>query len=212
MDTNIYDEFIQHLRLKQYEPGDILEKHHILPRFKQGTNDANNILKISPEDHTLAHYYRFLVFQEKGDKLAYLMRKNQKNEASFIRSQLAVFSNKEKKQLFWDSKWQSCQGIKGGKIAGRKNTLLQQKARSVVGKQYGSKVGISNQSEELKFVLKRSMVWEYKTGLIVKTIPCKSFKQICEQLEKKIPNSIRNSLVFFNYYMVKKNNYMVGNF
>lgn len=100
MDTNIYDEFIQHLRLKQYEPGDILEKHHILPRFKQGTNDANNILKISPEDHTLAHYYRFLVFQEKGDKLAYLMRKNQKNEASFIRSQLAVFSNKEKKQLF----------------------------------------------------------------------------------------------------------------
>ena len=48
------------------------------------------------------------------------------------------------------------------------------------------------------------MVCLYKTGLIVKTIPCKSFKQICEQLEKKIPNSIRNSSCFFKLLYGKK--------
>jgi hypothetical protein len=81
------------------------------------------VLLCTSKDHTLAHYYRYLAFKQKGDYVAFTMRWNQKIGIK-ERSILAVEKNKKLGNTFWNSEWQSIQGKKGGKISGQKNALL----------------------------------------------------------------------------------------
>lgn len=37
-----------------------------------------------------------------------------------------------------------------------------------------------------------SQIWEHDCGIRVKTAPCDTFKQVCNQLESVLPNMIRN--------------------
>ena len=62
-----------------------LEKHHILPVFAGGSNQPENLVRLPPEHHTLAHFYRYLAYSQIGDKVAYTMRRNQTNEGSLVR-------------------------------------------------------------------------------------------------------------------------------
>jgi hypothetical protein len=64
------------------------------------------------------------------------MRWNQKIGCS-ERALLSVDVNRKLKNTFWNSKWQSEQGEKGGKIGGAKKTLKQTQARQKVGLTYG---------------------------------------------------------------------------
>lgn len=193
---DIYEMFIEQHKSKKYPSGTRLEKHHILPRFQKGTDDPDNILSLSIKDHTLAHFYRYLAYSQRGDKVAYTMRQNQTEDTARNRSMLAVEANKADKKLFWDPDWQSLQGTKGGKVAGKKNTLAQQQARSQVGKIYGPKVGISNQSTKLKALLQNTITWRHRSGKIVTTNPSESFQAICNVLNSNIPGEIRNSSSF----------------
>lgn len=74
---NIYDAFCLHLKKK--EAGLIkakvrrLERHHILPIHAGGKKDGPCIWTL-PKDHTLAHFYRWRVYKEQGDYVAFLMR------------------------------------------------------------------------------------------------------------------------------------------
>ena len=192
----IYDYFLENHREEQYPKGTVFEKHHVVPIFAGGLDDPKNIVRLSPEHHTLAHFYRYLTYSQKGDKVAYTMRINQTNEGSLMRSELAIEANKVKEQLFWDRAWQSKQGKKGGKAAGVMNTIAQQKARSIVGKTYGRKVGVSRQSARLKDLLKNAIIWRHKSGKEVVTNPCNSFKEICDQLEVVVPGEIKNNSSF----------------
>lgn len=193
---DIYEMFIEQHKSKKYPLGTSLEKHHILPRFQKGTDDPGNILSLSIKDHTLAHFYRYLAYSQRGDKVAYTMRQNQTEDTARNRSMLAVETNKAGKKLFWDPDWQSVQGTKGGKVAGKKNTLAQQQARSQVGKIYGPKVGISNQSTKLKALLQNTITWRHRSGKTVTTNPSESFQAICDVLNSNIPGEIRNSSSF----------------
>lgn len=195
---DIYQQFIEAFKQKKYVFPIRLEKHHILPLHAGGKNNSENIVLLSIEDHALAHFYRFLSYKDKNDKLAYLFRKNDNSEAFLLRSQQALKSREKKGLLkrFQDSKAQALLGKKGGKIAGSLNTASQKKARSIVGKKYGKIVGKSNQSLLLKKLLTMFMVWEYENGLRVKTKPCDTFKKICDQLESAIPNKIKNESSF----------------
>jgi hypothetical protein len=51
----IYDEFIKDRRQK--EPGltGYTERHHIVPKWSGGTDDPDNIIRLTPEDHYFAH-------------------------------------------------------------------------------------------------------------------------------------------------------------
>lgn len=50
----IYREFLADRRLR--EPTiEVFEKHHIRPRSLGGSNDPENIIRLSPEDHVFAH-------------------------------------------------------------------------------------------------------------------------------------------------------------
>ena len=119
----IYEQFVFYLKAK--EKTLLLtasyEKHHILPLHYGGLNNGPTVL-CSSKDHILAHYYRYLACGQRGDFVAYKMRWNQKLSLS-ERSQLAVEKNKQHKNTFWNSEWQSLQGKKGGKKSGKTNAL-----------------------------------------------------------------------------------------
>lgn len=203
---DIYQQFVEAFKKKIYIFPTCLEKHHILPLHAGGSNNSENILILSIEDHALAHFYRFLASKDKNDKLAYLFRKNDKKEAFLLRSKKGLLSREKKGLLkrFKDSKAQALLGKKGGKIAGSLNTLPQKKARTIVGKKDGKIVGKSNQSLLSKKLLTMFMVWEYENGLRIKTKPCDTFKKICDQLENAIPNNIRNESSFIKVLYGKR--------
>lgn len=127
---DIYQQFIDSLKRKKYVIGTFLEKHHILPLHAGGDNSSGNLISLSIKDHALAHFYRFLAYNDKNDKLAYHFRKNDKKEAFRLRAELGLLSREKKGLLkrFKDSKAQALLGKKGGKVAGSLNTLAQRKA------------------------------------------------------------------------------------
>lgn len=184
--NNIYKQFIDYLK-KEEKKLDLneknLEKHHILPLHSGGSKDGPVIL-CTQKNHTLAHYYRYLIFKKDGDLVAYKMCLNQKIGV-YERALLSVKTNKKLKNKFWDSDWQSIQGKKGGIKGGSANTFNQYKAHQKVGLNYGfglntenhktirkrgglknsnkqkiarSKVGISQQTPQLKKFLSKSTI------------------------------------------------------
>jgi hypothetical protein len=193
---NIYEQFIEHLTKEEKKLNlndKNLEKHHILPLHSGGQKDGPVVL-CTQKNHTLAHYYRYLVYKERGDKVAYIMRWNQKLGIR-ERSLLAVEKNRKLKNLFWNSNWQSEQGKKGGLKGGKANTFAQKKSRQQIGLTYGEKS--KNASNKLKTILKKKTVWIYKLKnqqfIIVKIAPQKSFSKLIKILsnisQKKINNS-----------------------
>lgn len=64
----IYEQFIKYLKEKEKNLTLIdknLEKHHILPLHAGGQKDGPIIL-CTQQNHTLAHYYRYLSYGELG--------------------------------------------------------------------------------------------------------------------------------------------------
>jgi hypothetical protein len=117
---NLYELFLQKHPEEIYPKGIHLQKHHIIPRFESGTDSNENFVRLSPKDHTLAHFYRYRIYFQLGYKVAYEMRRNQTNEVNLLREKVAAATNKINKRLFWDVLWQSKQGEKGGKKRGKK--------------------------------------------------------------------------------------------
>lgn len=140
----------------------------------------------------MAHFYRYLVYQELGDLVCYQMRKNQINASS--RSLLAVKKNKALGNLFWNFEWQKQQGLKGGLKGGKKNSEKQKIARQQVGLKYGVQNGIKNQSSALKKVLSKTTVWHYtikqKILFSVTILPQKSFSNLIHILQNNTPCNI----------------------
>lgn len=178
----IYEQFIEYCKTENFD-SEYYEKHHIVPKHSGGTDEKENLIYLPPHIHTLTHYYRWLSFQEIGDKVAYEMRWNQDLESVKLRSQLAVKTNKEKGNLFWNSEWQREQGLKGGTRGGSANTQNQFLARRKVGKTYGKQVGLSRQKSDLVEILKHPTTWKHKTGFYVSLPPQESVSKLCEELQ-----------------------------
>ena len=178
----IYEQFIEYCKSENFD-SECYEKHHIVPKHSGGTDDKENLIYLPPHIHTLSHYYRWLTFQEIGDKVAYEMRWNQDIESVKLRSQLAVETNKQKGNTFWNSEWQREQGLKGGTKGGSANTQNQFLARQKVGKTYGKQVGLSRQKSDLVEILKHPTTWKHKTGYYVTLPPQESVSKLCKELQ-----------------------------
>ena len=70
---NIYTQYIDYLKKKTKNKNLDLEKHHIIPLHDKGEKSGEIVLCTS-QQHTLAHYYRFLAYGQKGDLIAFTMR------------------------------------------------------------------------------------------------------------------------------------------
>jgi hypothetical protein len=66
-----YLRFIEHCKKKKYHANEYLERHHIVPRHAGGTNNKENLIKLSLKDHTLAHKIRYEVYRSQYDLSAY---------------------------------------------------------------------------------------------------------------------------------------------
>ena len=75
--SGTYDRYIEMLKTKTVQGN--TDKHHVVPKHDNGSDNASNIISISVRDHILAH---LLLYLEKGrfeDLLAYTLRKATQN-------------------------------------------------------------------------------------------------------------------------------------
>lgn len=68
------------------------EKHHIIPKHMGGDNSKNNLVLLTFREHVLAHYLLWRIYKKAGDKLMWLIRSKQTEEAQRLRSKLATES------------------------------------------------------------------------------------------------------------------------
>lgn len=71
----IYNPFICYLQFLEkkgftLEEQKTLEKHHIMPLHDDGSKKGPVVL-CTAKNHTLAHFYRFLTWQQLGDQICF---------------------------------------------------------------------------------------------------------------------------------------------
>ena len=152
------DRYVQYLRTK--EPRKPLEKHHILPKHMGGSNSSENLISINTRDHILVHLLLFLEYGNRGNLLAYTFRKSTEHFDFNSHGKKMAALNQLLGRSFWNPEVQRELGKRGGSLGGSKNTDAQLKARQQVGKTYGRNVGLGNQSQTVKELLKNIFVFE----------------------------------------------------
>ena len=161
----IYDQFIKYLK-KEETKLDLnlkgLEKHHILPLHDGGQKNGPVVL-CSRQNHTLAHYYRYLTYGQIGDRICFQMRRGCQMSSTDM-ALLAVQTLKRKKIGFYNSEWQSIQGKKPKK-----------KPKTQNQKNQCQQLGHSRKKKILCELLKRKVIWKYedKQSRLFKTPPRK---------------------------------------
>lgn len=50
-----YDKLINRSRNNKFSPGEYFEEHHIIPRCIGGSNDSDNLVKLTAREHYIAH-------------------------------------------------------------------------------------------------------------------------------------------------------------
>lgn len=151
----IYDQYIQYLKNRQVNAGEKLYKHRILPGHKDGRYIPQNIVFVTYSEHCLAHFYRFLTYQDPNDELAYRLMVSQDPDVHLLKSSCGgkiggkktAVIHKNAKTLFYSEEWQKKYGFKK---AGQRNVesgylkklnaSLTKEQRSKAGKRGGRKV------------------------------------------------------------------------
>lgn len=123
---DIYNQYISYLKIRPQDPKAKLEKHRIVPKHDNGTYNSKNVIHITFREHTLAHFYRYLSYQQKGDLIAYKFMCCQSEEGRLLMASYAGKiggtktnkKNKANKTNFYSSEWQKTFGDKN---AGKRN-------------------------------------------------------------------------------------------
>lgn len=187
----IYEQFIEYLKKEESKLNLIdknLEKHHILPLHAGGLKNDPVVL-CTHKNHTLAHYYRFLSYNEVGDLVAYKMMSGF-TMSSQERALLGVQKMKRDKINFFNPTWQSKQGSKKKKS---KKTKVQIESCK--------KTGFNNRQYILEMILTKKTVWKYfvksENILFYKIIePGQNITDIISILETSSNNQFNNKKVF----------------
>ena len=154
-----------------------------MPQHDGGTYDIENVVLCSFEDHRLAHFYRYLAYEQQGDLIAWQLMSGQDEEA---RRTLASYAgkiggkasserNKKKLELFYDPEWQKLHGYKG---AGKRNvesghlaklndeiSQVRPEQRSKAGKR-GAKARIAKQQNEKTALFDPTQIVQKKGNLV----------------------------------------------
>jgi hypothetical protein len=151
-----YERYIEYLSQKPTQGS--TEKHHKVPKHANGLDVEENLIRISPRDHILAHLIRYLEMGQKGDLQAYSFRKATGHIDLSSQGKRIAFMNKLNKRCFWDSEFQREMGKRGGSKGGSRNTFAQFQARQKVGLKYGRSMGITNQNSKTKELIQNNTI------------------------------------------------------
>jgi hypothetical protein len=157
-----YSKFIDRMKLKDTQGN--TEKHHILPRHRGGLDNLSNLIILEVRDHIAAHLILYLEFGYQGDLNAYIFRKATSHINFKTQGQRIAELNRLHEKGWFNTEVQRELGKRGGAKGGLANTDVQFKARSKVGNKYGKKVGLNNQSEHLKSILRSTLVFQHKNA------------------------------------------------
>jgi len=115
---NIYEQFRKYVSQLEYPVGTMVEYHHEPPHHTGRSSDSSEMNIIaSLEHHALLHYYRWLSYGEIQDKISWLWRRGQDEEARKIMNKKSIETRKEKSIGFFDSRFQSEMGSRGAKVS-----------------------------------------------------------------------------------------------
>jgi hypothetical protein len=126
---NVYERFITRLK-DQVLSNQYYEKHHIIPRYMEGTNNAANIIKLTYRQHILAHLLLYRVYRNIEDLTAYKLMKglceSQKQAISQMigekhkRSGHIYKLGQKNKETGWINSIKTTESLsRGGKAAGK---------------------------------------------------------------------------------------------
>ena len=108
----IYENFVASRRLLEQslvDSGDYKEVHHILPRSLGGSNDKDNLIALTPEDHYFAHLLLAKIY---GGKLwaAVFLMSNRRWKSSLIIGRRAMYGYAKRQ---WSLVESGKEGLKG---------------------------------------------------------------------------------------------------
>ena len=83
----IYNKFLERKKTTKLE--EVTHKHHIIPRYEQGSDKEDNLVRLTVKDHATAHWLRYKWLGKIQDKIAWLMLSGKTVEGERIRVQLA---------------------------------------------------------------------------------------------------------------------------
>ena len=69
-------------------------KHHIIPRYEGGSNDADNLVELTPTQHSMWHYAEFLRKKDMRDYCAHKMILGDVHNPDFRRARNLAFQDK----------------------------------------------------------------------------------------------------------------------
>ena len=111
---NIYFQFLEFVRSTKYEPEVITELHHEPPHHTGNSSDSSPLnVRASLDHHSKLHYYRWLAFGQIEDKIAWMWRMGQTEEARKVMNKKRIETCQERKSGFWDPILQSNLGRRG---------------------------------------------------------------------------------------------------
>lgn len=127
--NNPYLKFIEEARVRaeaclKQNPAFFTEIHHIIPRHEGGSDNPTNLVRLIYNDHTIAHYIRWIQYGNENDKIAYQVMSGQSVDLRKERARLGglaggpVAQQKHKKRgVGWfDPQGQSNRGKKGAAV------------------------------------------------------------------------------------------------
>lgn len=114
-EKNVYVNFINYHKYLCKKKLNKTEFHHIIPLYANGSNATWNLIELSISEHQKAHKLLYEVYKNKEDLCA--LRFRQKNSKAYrLRTLLSHNSQRLQKKGFFNSKVQSENGKKGGKV------------------------------------------------------------------------------------------------
>lgn len=99
---NIYEQFRKYVSTLTYPSNILVELHHEPPHHTGKSFDDSELNVIaSLEHHALLHFYRYLVYGQHQDKVAWLWRKGQTEDARRLMAQKVIETHKRNRTGFW---------------------------------------------------------------------------------------------------------------
>lgn len=150
----IYDSLISRARTRELAPGFYFERHHVIPRCLGGTDAAENIVKLTAEEHYLAHQLLVKLNPAHAGLATAAMLMASKNTSGRPGNKLygwlkKACSSAKKGMSFSDEHRASLSAAKKGKPAHNKGTQCTEETKRKISEAKKGKVG-HRTSEETK--------------------------------------------------------------
>jgi hypothetical protein len=130
----------------------MLHKHHIVPRHMGGTNEKNNLVMLTIEEHAEAHRLLYEKFNKLEDKIAWkaLLGQLNRDEISLETSALGGHNNKNKHKAVPHKQKLSLAAINYWETGGHKDILSTIMINNTISNNHSSDRYKATQSQAMK--------------------------------------------------------------